>query len=616
MLFLQKIISKKYYGENILVANRLQISRQYRSIFRSLCLFSCNQEKSRQESPLKTIKGSKMKDANMYTGAQLLVNALETNDTEVVFGVPGESYLAVLDAFYEKTDIDFIVCRQEGGAAMMADAYGKLKGRPGICFVTRGPGATNASAGVHIAFQDSSPMILFIGQVSRSMLDREAFQEIDYKKMFADMSKWTAQINDPARVPEYVSRAFHIAMSGRPGPVVLALPEDMLTEIAPPTCISIAQKIEAHPGKNALKKFNQLLSTAKKPLVILGGSDWNMDACENFQRFAEKNNLPVACAFRCQHLFDNKHPLYVGDVGIGINPSLANRVRGSDLLIAIGPRLGEITTSGYSLIKVPTPTQRLIHVHSGAEELGRNYQALLAINSSPPAFSQCLSSINEQSGNWEILTKKARKEYLEWSKPKQTREKVDLGTIVAWLSENTPKNTIITNGAGNYSSWVHRYYKYRSLGTGLAPTSGSMGYGTPAGICAKYLYPNRVVISFAGDGCYLMTGQELATAVQYNIPIIIIIINNGTYGTIRMHQEREYPERVFATNLKNPDFSSLARAYGAFGEKVERTQDFPKIFKRAIKCNQPAIIEVITSPETITPSTTISKIRKNALNLI
>lgn len=556
-----------------------------------------------------------MRNANIKTGAQLLVDTLETNDVNVVFGVPGESYLAVLDAFYEKAKIEFIVCRQEGGAAMMADAYGKLTGRPGICFATRGPGATNASAGVHVAFQDSSPMILFIGQVSRPMLDREAFQEMDYRKMFSEMSKWTAQINDPNRVPEYVSRAFHIAMSGRPGPVVLALPEDMLTDLAPPTCISVAQKIEAHPGENDLKKFYQLLSTAKNPLVILGGSDWNMEGCRNFQKFAEKNNLPIACAFRCQHLFDNKHQLYVGDVGIGINPKLAKRVRDADLLIALGPRLGEVTTSGYTLIKVPTPAQKLIHIHSGVEELGRNYQATLAINSSPSAFSLSLLSMDKQSGNWENLTKAARKEYLEWSEPQQTEENVDLGTIIAWLSENTPKNTIITNGAGNYSSWVHRYYKYRSFGTGLAPTSGSMGYGTPAAICAKHIYPDKIVICFAGDGCYMMTGQELATAVQYKIPIIIIIINNGAYGTIRMHQEREYPERVFATNLKNPDFSALARAYGAFGEKVEKTQDFSEVFKRALKCNQPAIIEIITSPEFITPSTTISKIRKNSLNL-
>jgi len=552
-----------------------------------------------------------MNNPNIRTGAQLLVDTLITNNVEMAFGVPGESYLAVLDALYDTKQIEFTICRQEGGAAMMADAYGKLTSRPGICFVTRGPGATNASAGVHIAYQDSSPMILFIGQVARSMLDREAFQEIDYRQMFGGMSKWTAQINDAERVPEYVSRAFYLAMSGRPGPVVLAIPEDMLREVAKPTFLAPAQKIEAHPGKPEIQKFHQLLSSSKSPLIILGGTGWSKEACSNLQIFAENNNIPVTCAFRCQHLFDNEHPLYAGDIGIGINPELSKRVKNADVLIAFGPRLGEITSGGYQLIKPPVISQTLIHIHSGAEELGRVYQPALAINATPTTFSRALINIKSIKSNQS--TSKARTQYLNWSQPKKTKDNINLGEIITWLSNNTPSNTIITNGAGNYSAWVHRYYRYRGLNTGLAPTSGSMGYGTPAAISAKKLYPERLVIAFAGDGCFLMNGQELATAVQYKLPIIIIVINNSMYGTIRMHQEREYPERVFATNLSNPDFVALGRAYGAFSKLVKRTEEFSVIFQQAIESKRPSLIEIKISPEIITPSTTLSNIRKTAL---
>jgi acetolactate synthase-1/2/3 large subunit len=429
--------------------------------------------------------------------------------------------------------------------------------------------------------------------------------------MFGGMSKWTAQINDAERVPEYVSRAFYLAMSGRPGPVVLAIPEDMLREVAKPTFLAPAQKIEAHPGKPEIQKFHQLLSSSKSPLIILGGTGWSKEACSNLQIFAENNNIPVTCAFRCQHLFDNEHPLYAGDIGIGINPELSKRVKNADVLIAFGPRLGEITSGGYQLIKPPVIPQTLIHIHSGAEELGRVYQPALAINATPTTFSRAL--INMKSIKSNQSTSKARTQYLNWSQPKKTKDNINLGEIITWLSNNTPSNTIITNGAGNYSAWIHRYYRYRGLNTGLAPTSGSMGYGTPAAISAKKLYPKRLVVAFAGDGCFLMNGQELATAVQYKLPIIIIVINNSMYGTIRMHQEREYPERVFATNLSNPDFVALARAYGAFSKLVKRTEEFSVIFQQAIESKRPSLIEIKISPEIITPSTTLSNIRKTAL---
>jgi len=553
-----------------------------------------------------------MNNNDTRTGAELLVDALSTNNVDMAFGVPGESYLAVLDALYASNGIDMITCRQEGGAAMMADAYGKLTGRPGICFVTRAPGATNASAGVHIAYQDSTPMILFIGQVARSMMDREAFQEIDYRRMFGEMSKWTAEINDPARVPEYISHAFHVALSGRPGPVVLALPEDMLCERAIPSEISPAAKIEAHPGTDDLAKFRDLLATAERPIAILGGSGWDERACAEFKGFAEANQLPVACAFRFQHLFDNSHDLYAGDVGIGINPKLRELVQGSDVVLALGPRLGEMTTGGYTLFDIPTPKQKLIHVHAGAEELGRVYQPTLAINSSPRAFTKALAEMGHVSTDSADRAQQARTNYLAWTEPTASPGDVNLSEIMVWLRDNLPADAIVTNGAGNYSAWLHRFYRYRGFGSGLAPTSGSMGYGTPAAVAAKRVHPDRTVVAFAGDGCFLMNGQELATAVQFDIRVIIIVVNNSMFGTIRMHQEREYPDRVIATELKNPDFAALANAYGAHGEVVERTEDFAAAFGRALDAGKPALIELKTDAEAITPSTTLTAIRESA----
>jgi len=553
-----------------------------------------------------------MTTSNTRTGAELLVDALSTNNVDMAFGVPGESYLAVLDALYASNEIDMITCRQEGGAAMMADAYGKLTGRPGICFVTRAPGATNASAGVHIAYQDSTPMILFIGQVARSMMDREAFQEVDYRRMFGEMSKWTAQIDDPARIQEYVSHAFHVAMSGRPGPVVLALPEDMLCERALPVEISAAAKIEAHPGADDLARFADLLAGAERPVVILGGSGWDQQACSDFRTFAETNALPVTCAFRYQHLFDNTHEFYAGDVGIGINPKLSAMVQDSDVILALGPRLGEMTTGGYSLLEIPTPKQKLIHVHAGAEELGRVYQPTLAINASPRAFTKALTKLGPVTSGSRERAQLARTNYLQWTEPTASPGGVNLSEIMVWLRDNLPADAIVTNGAGNYSAWLHRFYRYREFGTGLAPTSGSMGYGTPAAVAAKRVHPERTVVAFAGDGCYLMNGQELATAVQYDIRLIIVVVNNSMYGTIRMHQEREYPGRVMATELKNPDFAALANAYGAHGETVTRTEDFAGAFGRALDAGKPALIELKTAAEAITPSTTLSAIREAA----
>jgi len=549
------------------------------------------------------------KGNNMRTGGQLLVDGLVANGVERAFCVPGESYLAVLDAFYDAASIDLVVCRQEGGAAIMAEAYGKLTGRPGICFVTRAPGATNASSGVHIAYQDSTPMILFVGQVARDQRDREAFQEVDYRRMFGEMSKWTAEIDDPARVPEYVSHAFHLAMSGRPGPVVLALPEDMLREMAPPSPVTPAAAIQAHPGAADMDRLREMLSGAERPLVMLGGGGWSAEACANIRTFAEANDLPVTCSFRCQDLFNNGHANYAGDVAIGVNPKLAARVRETDLLLAIGPRLGEMTTGGYTLVDIPAPKQPLVHVHPGAEELGRVYIPTLAINAGMGAFAAAAAAMQPVQGGWADWTAAAHSDYVDWNTPTQNPGALQLAEIIGWLGDNLPSDAIVTNGAGNYSAWVHRFYRYGGFRTQLGPTSGSMGYGVPAAISAKRHHPDRAVVAFAGDGCYLMTGQELATAVQYGINVIIIVVNNAMYGTIRMHQERNYPGRVSGTDLVNPNFTALAEAYGAFGERVERTEDFADAFGRASAAGRPALIELALDPEAISPAATLSGLR-------
>jgi acetolactate synthase I/II/III large subunit len=558
------------------------------------------------------------------TGGQLLVDALKTHGTDIVFGVPGESYLAVLDALHD-APISFITNRQEGGAAFMAEAYGKLTGRPGICFVTRGPGATNASIGVHTAQQDSTPMILFIGQVGSDFVEREAFQEIDYRRMFGTMAKWVAQIDRADRIPEYVARAFQVATSGRPGPVVLALPEDMLAASAKVADAKPYQPVQASPAVAQIEQLRDLLAAAQRPLVVLGGSGWNSTACDDIRRFAEANALPVACAFRFQDLLDNRHPHYIGDVGIGLNPKLAERIKSSDLILAIGPRLGEMTTSGYTLLEAPCPRQKLIHIHSAAEELGRVYQADLMINSGMPQIAQALAGMAPVDATaWKHTVADARAQLQAWqAEPpvfKDGAAKLNLWQVVQTLKAELPADTLVTNGAGNFSTWVHRFWPYGGFRTQLAPTSGAMGYGVPAAVAAKIIEQQhgrqRTVLNVAGDGDFMMTGQELATAVQYKAGVLFIVFNNGMYGTIRMHQERAYPARVSGTQLQNPDFAALARAYGAYGETVETTEGFTAALLRARSHIQasglPALIELRYDADLITPNATLQTIRESA----
>jgi len=547
-------------------------------------------------------------------GGQILIDALLKHGVDMAFCVPGESYLAALDALHGVQDrIKLIVCRQEGGAAYMAEAYGKLTGKPGICFVTRGPGATNASIGVHTAFQDSSPMILFIGQVARDQVEREAFQEIDFRRMFGPMTKWTAEIDDVRRIPELVSQAFHRALNGRPGPVAIALPEDMLTDTADIPDSSHYVTARAHPGAEDMADLRTRLAAARRPLMILGGGGWNRQAVDDIRAFAENMNLPVGCAFRCQDLFDNSHPNYVGDIGIGINPKLAQRVKDADLLLVVGARLGEMTTSGYTLIDIPVPRQQLVHVHASAEELGRVYQAALPINAGPGQFAaSARNMLAVDSGAWTDWIKNARADYLENMRAAPIPGDLQMGEIMAYLREKLPPDAILTNGAGNYASWLHRFYQYRHFRTQLAPTNGSMGYGVPSAVAAKLVHPDRLVLSFNGDGCFMMNGQELATAVQYAANVVFLVVNNGMYGTIRMHQERHYPGRVSGTALQNPDFAALARAYGAFGETVTKTAQFAPAFERALAAGKPALLELRLDPEAITPRESLSGIRAQA----
>ncbi|TPK70943.1 thiamine pyrophosphate-binding protein [Mesorhizobium sp. B2-4-15] len=546
----------------------------------------------------------------MKTGGQLIVDALEAHGTDRIYCVPGESYLAVLDALHDST-IRTIVCRQEGGAAMMADCHGRLTGKPGICFVTRGPGATNASAGIHIAMQDSIPLILFIGQVASHAKEREAFQEVDYKRFFGDIAKWVVEIDDASRIPEFVTRAFAVATSGRPGPVVISLPEDMLTSVVEAPAVLPHTPVETRPGEAELDALETLLAKSIRPIVILGGTRWDTEAVARMRAIAEAWSLPIGCSFRRQMLFDHLHPNYAGDVGIGINPKLATAIKQADLLLLIGGRMGEMPSSDYTLLKSPYPDQTLVHVHADAGELGRVYRPTVAINASPSAFVEAFARRKPASEPvWAAETPKLHAAYLEWSTPPESGPgPVQMGPIMNYLEKMLPEDAILTNGAGNYATWVHRFHRFRRFGTQAAPTSGSMGYGTPAAVAAKELFPERTVVAFAGDGCFLMNGQEFATAVQYDLPIVVVVVNNGIYGTIRMHQEREYPGRVVATDLKNPDFASLARAYGGHGETVEKTSDFASAFERARASGKPSIVEIRLDPEAITPTRTMTQIR-------
>ena len=544
-----------------------------------------------------------------HTAARLIVEALERNGIERIFCVPGESYLALLDALHD-SPIAVTLCRQEGGAAMAAEAWGKLTGRPGIVMVTRGPGATNASAGVHVGRQDSTPMIVFIGQVGRTMRGREAFQEIDFRRMFGEMAKWIEEVDSADRVPELISRAFHEATSGRPGPVVLALPEDVLCETSAAANPHLWVQVETYPGLTQMAELQKMLWRAKRPFVIAGGSRWSAPAVASLQRFAERFRLAVGCSWRRQGLFDNDHPNYAGDIGVGINPVLADRVKEADLLLLIGGRMSEMPSGGYTLIDIPEPRQALVHVHPGAEELGRLYRPTLAINASPTAFAAALEGLQPPNEiPWTGLAEEANADYRKWSAPVMNPGPVQLSRIVAWLRERLPHDAVIASGAGNYSTWVHRFFRHRRFGTQLAPTSGSMGYGLPAGLAAKLRHPERTVVVFAGDGDFHMTMQEFVSAVQAGANLIVVVVNNGIHGTIRMHQERHYPERPIATDLRNPDFAACARACGGHGETVATTEEFASAFERCIAADKPAIIDLAFDPEAITPTRTMSEIR-------
>ena len=552
---------------------------------------------------------------SIRSGGEVLVDQLIVQGVTNAFCVPGESYLAVLDALYlKRKDISLYVARQDGGAAFMAEAYGKATGEVGICFVTRGPGATNASIGVHTAFQDSTPMILFVGQVGGDMVDREAFQEIDYRRMFGQMTKWVAQIDRVERIPEYVARAFQVASSGRPGPVVLALPEDMLVEKVRVEDSERVKRVTHQPSMQSMQEVRSLLELSERPLVILGGGGWSESARRQIEMFAEKNHLPVGCSFRRQDLFDNRHPNYIGDIGIGINPKLASIVKESDLLLVVGARLGEMTTGGYALIEAPTPKQKLIHIHPGIEELGRVFQASVMINSNIEEAAEALNLLEPSESVSTDWLNKANKTYIKNIIPQPSTGDVDLSELMIAMRELLPRDTVMTNGAGNFSGWIHRYWQYEDFRSQIAPTNGAMGYGVPAGVAAKIACPDKLVVSISGDGCFLMNGQEIATAIQYSLKILFIVFDNGMYGTIRMHQERDYPSHVYGTALKNPDFAALAKAYGLHAETVTSTRDIRGAIKRCIDQNSASLIHIKVDPEAITTRTTLTAIRNKAMS--
>ena len=569
------------------------------------------------------------------SGGHLVADALITHGVDTAFGVPGESYLGVLDGLYShRNDFRFVICRQEGGAAFMAESYAKLTGKPGVCLVTRGPGATNAAIGVHTAHQDSSPMILLVGQVGNDFVEREAFQELDYRRMFGPMAKWVAQIDDAARVPEYMAHAFQVATSGRPGPVVLALPEDMLSAVASVADAKPYRAVQSHPGAVDMARAAELLAGAERPFVIVGGFGWTRDAARQLREFAEAHQLPVGCAFRFQDCMDNGHLNYAGDVGIGINPKLAARVKNADVVLCIGARLGEMTTSGYTLFDVPVPKQKLIHVHGDPAELGRVYQAEVMIAAGVAEFCAGLSSLTRSTG--EGRGKGGRSEtlvtihnelaawqsepplYAKRSKP----AKLNLWQVVQTLKRLAPVDAIITNGAGNFATWAHRFWPYAGIETAdksqLAPTSGAMGYGVPAAVMASIVAPERTVINFAGDGDFLMTSQELATAVQYGGAPICIVFNNGMYGTIRMHQEKNHPSRVYGTQLMNPDFAKYAESFGGKGFTVASNAEFDVAFAAALahtrSAKKPAVIELKVDPQDLTPGATLDAITAAAVH--
>ncbi|PJI93006.1 acetolactate synthase-1/2/3 large subunit [Yoonia maricola] len=540
-------------------------------------------------------------------GGKILSDQLVKLGVERVFSVPGESFLAALDGLYD-SGIPNIVCRQEGGAAMMAEAYGKMTGKPGVCFVTRGPGATNASAGIHIAMQDSTPMVLFVGQIDNRHTDRETFQEVDYRAVFGGLAKWVAQVNDTDRLPEYIGRAFRVAMSGRPGPVVLALPENMLSADADVPDLTMPEVTSTSLSADTAQIILHELAQSQRPLVVVGGPHWSPQAQVDLQAFAENQQVPIAVSFRRQDYIDNHHANYVGDLNVGISPKLAQRVREADTLILLGTRFGDIETQGYTLVDPAAPGKRIVHVHADADELGRVYTPDIAITATAPAVLRALANA-EHTGEWASWTAAARADYEQWLQPQESPGALKQEDVIKWLSDHLPDDAILTNGAGNYAAWLHRYFVYKQYGTQLAPTSGSMGYGFPAAISASIAHPDRMVVCLAGDGCFQMTCNEMSTAIQHGAKPIVIVMNNGRYGTIRMHQEKTYPGRVSGTVLTNPDFAALARSYGGHGERVARSKDFPAAFARAQAAGTVAVLECQVDEDALATSLNLSDLK-------
>lgn len=549
----------------------------------------------------------------MRHGGKILADQLSIQGVRAVFTVPGESFLAALDGLHDSGGIETIICRQEGGAAMMADAFAKATGETGICFVTRGPGLANAMAGLHIAHQDSSPMILFLGLPASDTEDREAFQEVETKSLLGTFVKWVAVIRDTKRIPEYVSRAFHMAKSGRPGPVVLGLPEDMLAAMADVTDAGPANIADPEPTPAGLSDVQAALGAAKQPLMIVGGPGWSNDVRERVQDFARRFDMPVVSSFRCQDYFDNRLETYAGHAGVGMDPTLAAAITNADVLFVVGSRLGEMTTNGYTLIDSPNPKQKLIHVHPSADELGSVYRADVPVVASAETFSKALEQMQSPaSAAWSGWREERRANYLKTLEPGDLPGDVHMGRVIGILDDVLPENAFVCNGAGNYAAFLHRHYTYKGYRTQLAPTSGSMGYGLPAGVAAKVAFPDRPCVVMAGDGCFMMTCQELATCMQYDLPVVVVVANNSMYGTIRMHQEREYPERVVGTRLTNPDFAKFAESFGAHGETVIKTDEFKPALERALASGKPAVIELKLDPEALTPRQTLSAIREAA----
>ncbi|WP_191287142.1 thiamine pyrophosphate-binding protein [Aliiroseovarius zhejiangensis] len=546
----------------------------------------------------------------MRHGGQILVDHLKTEGVRRVFSVPGESFLAALDGLHD-SGIENVVCRQEGGAAMMAEAHGKLTGEPGVVFVTRGPGASNAASGIHVAQQDSTPMVVFVGQIARNHRDREAFQEVDYRAVFGTLAKWSCEVDQTERLPEYLARAFHMARSGRPGPVIVALPEDMLSAHADVPDRPAMARSNGHVTAGDAQAITAMLADAKAPLLIAGGPGWSQEAADNLARFANAHDLPVACAFRRQDFMDNRHPNYVGDLGVGMNPKLGARLREADTLIVVGSRLGDSVTGGYELLAPAATSKRIVHIYPDPNELGRVYHADLAlVATGPEALAALVQTNGTEAPTWSDWTRSARGDYEAFQHPVTTPGDVKMEEVVLWLSKNLPEDAIITNGAGNYATWLHRYFCFKQHGTQLAPTSGSMGYGFPAAVAASLEHPDHTVVAWLGDGEFQMTLNEMSTAIQHGAKPIAIIANNGRYGTIRMHQERTYPGRVSGTDMANPDFADLAKAYGGHGETVTNGAEFAEAFARAKAADRLAVIELVLDPQVATPSLTLDDLRE------